>query len=72
VLVTDHDRLAAAAVDAEDRGDPLVEGEIAHRYAAPTARTIPTHLTLNANMRPQATTAERTSEPGTQDEPQRD
>ncbi|MFC0199273.1 hypothetical protein [Paracoccus rhizosphaerae] len=27
--------------------------------------------TLNANMRPQAATAERTSEPGTQDEPQK-
>jgi hypothetical protein len=49
----------------------LSEGEIASTAAATTAHTTSIHPTLNANMRPHAATAERTSEPGAQDEPQR-
>mgnify|MGYP005995484195 CR=1 FL=1 len=48
------------------------EGEIAPTAAASTAHTTSIHPTLNANMRPLAATAERTSEPGTQNEPQQD
>lgn len=44
------------------------EGEIAPYDAAMTAHTTSIHPTLNANFRPQAVTAERTSEPGTQDD----
>jgi len=47
------------------------EGEIAPTAAETTAHTTSIHPTLNANMRPHAATAERTSEPGAQDEPQR-
>ena len=48
------------------------EGDIVPKAAATTAHTTSIHPTLNANMRPQAATAERTSEPGTQYEPQQD
>ena len=44
------------------------EGEIAPCDAASTAHTTSIHLTLNANLRPHAATAEKTSEPGTQDD----
>ena len=48
------------------------EGEIAPTAAATTAHTTSICPILHANMRPPAATAERTSEPGTQNEPQQD
>lgn len=48
------------------------EGETDPGTAATTAHTTSIHPTLNANMQPRAATAERTSEPGAQDEAYRD
>lgn len=48
------------------------EGKIVPAAAASTAHTTSIYPNLNANMRPQAVIAERTSEPGTQNEAQKD